>query len=70
MGWKGEVVIKARYIFEKNKNTNWAIDTLTPYVPSEDQTTDLTNGGRSVFLAAMNPNYTAHIAMMSLAIKW
>lgn len=70
MGWKGEVVVKARYIFERNQNTNWATDSLTPYIPSEDQTTDLTNGGRSLFLAAMNPNYTAHIAMMSLAVKW
>ena len=70
MGWKGEVVVKARYIFERNQNTNWAADTLTPYVPTEDQTTDLTGGGRSLFLAAMNPNYSAHIVMMALGIKW
>jgi MtrB/PioB family decaheme-associated outer membrane protein len=70
MGWSGQVVVKARYIFERNENTNWAIDTLTPYVPTEDQTTDLTNGGRSLFLAAMNPNYTAHIALIALGIKW
>ena len=70
MGWGGEVVLKARYLFQRNRNSNWATDTMTPYIPSPDQTVDLTGGGRSIFLAAFNPNYTAHVMTMALAIKW
>jgi len=31
---------------------------------------DITNGGRSLFLAYNNPNYTAHIIALSAAMKW
>jgi MtrB/PioB family decaheme-associated outer membrane protein len=70
MGWQGDVILKFRYAFLRNRNTNWATDNMTPYIPTEDQTADLTGGGRSIFLAALNPNYTAHIVAMSLAIRW
>ena len=43
---------------------------MTPYIPTADQTTDLTGGGRSLFLAAFNPNYTAQIIAASLAFRW
>jgi hypothetical protein len=49
---------------------NWAIDDMTPYIPTEDQTTDLTGGGRSIFLAAFNPNYDAQIVALSFGFKW
>lgn len=70
MGWNGEVIAKLRYIYERNRTENWAIDNMTPYIPTADQTTDLTGGGRSIFLAYANPNYTAQIIAMSLAFKW
>jgi MtrB/PioB family decaheme-associated outer membrane protein len=70
MGWKGEVVVKARYLFLRNRNTNWATDTMTPFIPTADQTTDLTGGGRSIFLAGINPNYTAHVLAMGVGVKW
>jgi MtrB/PioB family decaheme-associated outer membrane protein len=70
MGWKGDVVLKTRYLFQRNRNTNWATDTMTPYIPTADQTADLTGGGRSIFLAGINPNYTAHIVTMALAARW
>ncbi len=38
MGFKGDVTVKVRYTWEKNENTNWAIDNLTPYVPTPDTT--------------------------------
>jgi MtrB/PioB family decaheme-associated outer membrane protein len=70
MGWKGEVIAKLRYIYERNHTENWAIDNMTPYIPTSDQSVDLTGGGRSIFLAYANPNYTAQIIAASLAFKW
>jgi hypothetical protein len=70
MGLKGEVVTKLRYVYERNHNWNWATDNMTPYIPTPDQTVDLTGSGRSIFLAYANPNYTAQIIVMSLAAKW
>ncbi len=70
MGWKGEVIAKVRYIYERNHTQNWAIDNMTPYIPTADQTVDLTGGGRSIFLAYINPNYTAQIIAMTLAFRW
>ena len=61
----------ARHPFESyGAQRNWAIDNLTPYVPTADQTVDLTGGGRSLFLAAFNPNYTAQIIAASVNVKW
>jgi hypothetical protein len=70
MGWQGEVFAKLRYIYERNRTQNWAVDDMTPYIPTEDQTTDLTGGGRSIFLAAFNPNYDAQIVALSFGFKW
>jgi hypothetical protein len=69
-GFEGEVVAKLRYVYERNRNSNWATDNMTPYVPTADQTADLTGGGRSLFLAAFNPNYTAQFIAASVAFKW
>jgi len=69
MGFKGDVTVKVRYTWEKNENSNWAIDNLTPYVPTAD-TTELTGANRSLFLAAFNPNYTAQIVAVSTVVKW
>jgi MtrB/PioB family decaheme-associated outer membrane protein len=70
LGWTGEVVAKIRYTWERNHADNWAFDTMTPYIPTPDQTADLTGGGRSLFLAPFNPNYTAQIIAGSLAFRW
>ena len=68
----GEVALKARYIWEQNKNTNWATDNFSPYSPSAADAggVDISNGGRSLFLAYANSNYTAQILALSLAAKW
>jgi MtrB/PioB family decaheme-associated outer membrane protein len=70
MGWTGEAYAKLRYIYERNRTENWAIDNLTPYVPTPDQTVDLTGGGRSIFLGAFNPNYDTQIVVMTFGFKW
>ena len=71
-GFVGKVTLKARYTFEKNSNTNWATDNFTPYSPSAADAggADITNGGRSLFLAYNNPNYTAQIVSLGLAANW
>jgi len=69
MGWWGDVAIKVRYTYETNRVNNWAIDNLTPYVPTGDSN-ELTGGGRSLFLAYANPNYTAQLIAASLVVKW
>jgi hypothetical protein len=71
MGFKGDVTIKVRYTWEKNENRNWAIDNLTPYVPTPDPgAVDLSGANRSLFLAAFNPNYSTQIFAMSTVVKW
>jgi len=72
MGWLGEVALKARYTWEQNKNSNWATDNFSPYSPSSADAggSDITNGGRSLFLAYNNPNYTAQIITLAIATKW
>jgi len=72
MGWFGDVTLKARYTFEKNQNTNWATDTMSPYSPSSADAggTDISSGGRSLFLAYNNPNYTAQILALSVQTRW
>jgi MtrB/PioB family decaheme-associated outer membrane protein len=69
MGWNGDVTLKVRYTWERNQNTNWATDNMTPYIPTSD-TNELTGGARSLFLAAFNPNYTAQVIAASVVLKW
>jgi MtrB/PioB family decaheme-associated outer membrane protein len=72
MGWVGNVTLKGRYVWEQNRNTNWATDNFSPYSPSSADAggVDISNGGKSLFLAYNNPNYTAQILMFSVAVKW
>lgn len=44
---------------------------MSPYSQSAgDSGGDTTSGGRSLFLAYNNPNYTAQIIVLSVATKW
>ena len=70
MGWIGDVALKVRYIWERNHNINWATDNFTPYSPNAGEAADISNGGRSLFLAYNNPNYTAQMIVLSLAGRW
>jgi MtrB/PioB family decaheme-associated outer membrane protein len=69
MGWVGDVTLKLRYTWERNKASNWATDNMTPYQPTPD-TTELTGANRSYFLAPFNPNYNAHLIAAAVAMKW
>jgi hypothetical protein len=72
MGFVGNITLKARYTWEQNKADNWAINDFTPYSPSAADAGggDITNGGRSLFLAYNNPNYTAQIVALSVVGQW
>jgi MtrB/PioB family decaheme-associated outer membrane protein len=64
-GWTGDVTAKVRYVYEQNRMTNWQIDNVVPYMEAID------SGARSsLFLAALNPNYTAQLIALSLAYRW
>jgi hypothetical protein len=69
MGWIGDVVIKARYSWMRNSTSGFTFDNMTPYWPTAD-TMALEGGSRSLFLAAINPNYTAQVVALSLELKW
>ena len=68
MGWKGDVFVKARYTYESNKVSNWAIDNMIPYIGTPDG--QLEGGNRALFLAASNPNYRAQIVAFSVIANW
>ena len=72
MGFVGKITLKAALYVQKNSNTNWATDNFTPYSPSaaDAGSVSITNGGRSLFLAYNNPNYTAQIVSLGLAANW
>jgi MtrB/PioB family decaheme-associated outer membrane protein len=65
LGWDGEVVVKLRYAFERNEMTNWAIDSMVPYMIAIDA-----GANRSLFLAALNPNYDASLVTLEFGFAW
>jgi MtrB/PioB family decaheme-associated outer membrane protein len=67
MGW-ADVVIKGRYSFVHNSASSYQFNNATPYVATGDGI--LEGGSRALFLAATNPNYSAHIFAISTEIKW
>jgi hypothetical protein len=52
-------------INERNRMTNWQIDNVVPYMQSIDSASN-----RSLFLAAINPNYNVQLIAATLAFKW
>lgn len=65
LGWKGKVVAKLRYAWEKNSVTNWQNDLMQTYMASISP-----NYGYMTWLAYDNPNYNVHLLMASLSFKW
>jgi MtrB/PioB family decaheme-associated outer membrane protein len=68
MGWTGDVVVKMRYTWERNRVDNYAINDMTPYVGTPDG--QLEGGSRALFMAATNPNYTAQTVALAVALHW
>jgi MtrB/PioB family decaheme-associated outer membrane protein len=68
LGLTGAVTVKMRYTWERNRVDNWANNNMTPYVATPDG--QLEGGNRALFMAATNPNYTAQILALSVALHW
>ena len=70
MGWKGNVIAKLRYTWEKNDGAYWQSDSLNAYFGTITGNTELTGASRSTFLAYDNPNYQVQLIAASLIFKW
>jgi MtrB/PioB family decaheme-associated outer membrane protein len=70
LGWKGKVIAKLRYTWERNDGTYWQSDALNAYFGTLTGNTELTGTSRSIFLAYDNPNYTTQLIAASLTFKW
>ncbi|HEX9072983.1 MAG TPA: MtrB/PioB family decaheme-associated outer membrane protein [Pseudolabrys sp.] len=70
LGWRGQVVAKLRYTFERNSGVFWQSDAVNAYFGTLTGNTELTGASRSTWLAYNNPNYTAQIIAASLAVRW
>jgi MtrB/PioB family decaheme-associated outer membrane protein len=68
LGLTGAVTVKMRYTWERNRVDNYAINDMTPYVATPDG--QLEGGNRALFMAAINPNYTAQTVALSVALHW
>jgi hypothetical protein len=65
MGWDGEASVKLRFLHEQNRMTNWQIDSVVPYMVDVDPESD-----KSLFLAALNPNYSASAVTVEFGFTW
>lgn len=65
IGWEGEATLKLRYAYERNQMTNWQTDIMAPYMANVDDDAD-----RSLFLAAIDPNYEASLVTVELGLTW
>ncbi|KIZ36317.1 MULTISPECIES: MtrB/PioB family decaheme-associated outer membrane protein [Rhodopseudomonas] len=65
LGWAGEVYVKLRYIWERNKVENWQQELMSPYLYVSD-----TSISRLIEMGATNPNYDAQFVQLSLNAKW
>ncbi len=66
LGWTAdEVSLKVMYVLEANSISDWHWNEMLPYMVSSDPAAN-----RSLFLAAINPNYLAHFFVVSVGFKW
>lgn len=70
MGWKGQIVAKLRYSWERNQGSAWQSDAVNSYFGTLSGNNELTGTSRSTWLAYNNPNYTAQILAASVNFKW
>ena len=65
LGPGGDLAAELGYAYERNSMTNWATESMAPYMIALDA-----GANRSLFMDALNPNYTAHIVTVSLRLSW
>jgi hypothetical protein len=62
MGFKGDILAKLRYTWERNSVSNWQNDPVAPFSPAINPT--------EIFLAFYNPNYNVQVIAGSLVALW
>ena len=64
-GFKGDVLARLRFTWERNSVSNWQNDTLAPW-------TDIPGGFAStgIWMAWDNPNYNVYMLSASLVARW
>lgn len=69
-GFKGEVMAKLRYAYERNRVTNWQNDIMQTYMYANTGAVTNINLGYMTWLAGNNPNYDVQLIAASLILKW
>jgi hypothetical protein len=62
MGFKGDIIAKLRYTWERNSVSNWQNDPMAPFTP--------VTGNQDLWLAFFNPNYNVQMVAASLIAIW
>ncbi len=70
MGWKGQVLLKARYAWERNSVDDWQINNMQPYMFFPPPLTGVGGTQTQVWLAGDNPNYDVQLLAAALVLKW
>ncbi len=63
MGFKGDLLARLRYTWERNAVSNWQNDPLAPF-------TDITGMTNAIWMAWDNPNYNVQMLSASLVARW
>ena len=64
MGFKGDLLVRARYTWESNSVSNWQNDSLLPLMGTSSGLQD------AIWLAYYNPNYNVQMLALSLIARW
>ncbi len=76
MGWQGQVIVRARYAYERNSMDNFQWDGMQPYMmygafgPANAITATSNGGAQTIWMAWNNPNYNVHLMAVSASFKW
>ena len=70
MGWKGQLKFKLVYAWERNSESNWANDFLTPYIGTAGGAAYGFALQQDLWLAWYNPNYNVQMISGSLIASW
>jgi MtrB/PioB family decaheme-associated outer membrane protein len=68
IGWKGDVIAKLRYAWERNSVDNWQNDSMQTYMYTAGAPGS--SYGYWDWMAYDNPNYNVHMISASLTFKW
>jgi MtrB/PioB family decaheme-associated outer membrane protein len=70
LGWKGQLKVRLAYTWERNSESNWANDFLTPYIGAGVGAAVGYGSQQDLWLAWYNPNYNVQMISGSLIASW